>query len=90
MVKARRKGKSVVLCDRDMQIMRLLFESKVMSREQIGNQFFPNVSKHTVNRRLRKIVDLGLIKGKPVVISEKIFYGYSLTQKGLAEINIAL
>ena len=67
--------------------MRLLFESKVLSREQINNQFFPDVSKHTVNRRLRKIVDLGLIKGKPVATGQKIFYGYSLTKRGLAKVK---
>ena len=87
MRKTRRKDKGVVLCERDWRIMHLLFESKVLSREQIGKQFFPDVSKHTVNRRLRKIVDLGLIKGKPVVYDRKIFYGYSLTQRGLAKVK---
>ena len=30
------------------------------SWEQIGSRFFPNVSKDTVNRRLRKLVDIAL------------------------------
>ena len=62
MSKARNKIRNFVLCSRDMRIMRLLFESKIVSREQIGRCFFPNVCKDTVNRRLRKIVGLGLIK----------------------------
>lgn len=43
----------VVLGERDFKIMRLLFENKIVSREQIGSRFFPDVSKDTVNRRLR-------------------------------------
>ena len=50
----------VVLGKRDMRIMRLLFENKIVSREQIGRRFFPNVCKDTVNRRLRKIVGFRL------------------------------
>ena len=44
--------------------MQLLFENKIVSREQIGNRFFPNVCKDTVNRRLSKLVDLGLLRRK--------------------------
>ena len=90
MSKARRKSKNVILCSRDMRIMRSLFESKVMSREQINNQFFPNVSKYTVNIRLHKIMSLGLIKRKPIAVERGVFYGYSLTQKGLAAIKPTL
>ena len=70
--------------------MRSLFESKVMSREQINNQFFPDVSKYTVNIRLHKIMSLGLIKRKPIAVEHGVFYGYSLTQKGLAKIKPTL
>ena len=44
--------------------MQLLFENKIVSREQIGNRFFPSVCKDTVNRRLSKLVDLGLLRRK--------------------------
>ena len=90
MRKARKKFKNVVLCNRDMRIMRLLFESKVMSREQINKQFFPTTSKHTVNIRLHKIMCLSLIKRKPIAVERGVFYGYSLTQRGLAEIKPTL
>ena len=90
MVKAKKDLKNIVLCKRDWRIMCLLFESKVLSREQINNQFFPDVSKHTVNRRLRKIVDLGLIKRKPIAVERGVFYGYSLAQQGLAKIKSTL
>lgn len=88
--KARKKRKSVILCSRDMRIMRSLFESKVMSREQINKQFFPDVSKYTVNIRLNKIMSLGLITRKPIAVERGVFYGYSLTQKGLAAIKPTL
>ena len=88
--KARKKRKKVILCSRDMRIMRSLFEGKVMSREQINKQFFPDVSKYTVNIRLNKIMSLGLIKRKPIAVERGVFYGYSLTQKGLAEIKPTL
>ena len=90
MVKAKKDLKNVVLCSRDMRIMQSLFESKVMSSEQIGKQFFPDVSKDTVNRRLRKISSLGLIKRKPIEVGKRIFYGYSLAQRGLAKIKSTL
>lgn len=87
MRKDRGKIRNTVLCDRDLRIMRSLLESKIMSRQQIGDRFFPNISKDTVNRRLRKIISMGLIIRKPIELSLKASYGYSLTQKGLAKIK---
>ena len=69
----------VVLGERDWRIMRLLFENKIVSREQLGSRFFPNVSKDTVNRRLRKLVDIDLIKRTTTNVGCKIISGYSLT-----------
>ena len=87
MRKARKKFKNVVLCSRDMHIMRSLFESKVMSSDQINQQFFPHASKDAVNKRLRKITSLGLIRRKPVIFENRVIFGYSLTQSGLAKIK---
>ena len=80
----------VVLGDRDWRIMQLLFENKIVSREQIGNRFFPNVCKDTVNRRLRKIVGLGLIKKTTAYVGRKAISGYSLTLNGLDKIKPTL
>ncbi len=80
----------VVLGERDWRIMRLLFENKIVSREQIGNQFFPNVCKDTVNRRLRKIAGLGLIKKTTVYVGRRAISGYSLTLRGLTKITPTL
>ena len=80
----------VVLGDRDMRIMRLLFENKIVSREQVGNRFFPNICKDTVNRRLRKIVGLGLIKKTTAYVGRKAISGYSLTLNGLDKIKPTL
>ena len=70
--------------------MRTLFENKIVSREQIGSQFFPNVSKDTVSRRLRKIAGLGLIKRTTAAVGRRVIAGYSLTQRGLAKIKSTL
>ena len=80
----------VVLGERDMRIMRLLFENRIVSREQIGSRFFPDVSKDTVNRRLRKLVDIDLIKKTTVYVGRRAISGYSLTQGGLAKITPTL
>ena len=85
--KVRESSENTVLCTRDLQILSLIFENKVMSRKQIGDIFFPNVSKDTVNRRLRKITNLGLITRKPIELGINIFRSYSLTPKGLAKIK---
>ena len=87
MSKARKKSKNVVLCSRDIRIMRSLFEGKIASQEQIGNHLFPGVSAQTVNRRLLKIIELGLIRRKPIAVDDKVIYAYSLTQHGLTKIK---
>ena len=87
MTKAR-KFKNIVLCQRDFQILRLIFESKIVSREQIANQFFPDVSAQTVSRRLLKISGLGLIRRSSITtVDNKIICAYSLTQGGLTKIK---
>ena len=87
MRKVRRKFRNIVLCERDFKILQLIFESKVMSREQIGICFFQNASKQTVNLRLQKIMELGLICRKPISLGYKIIYAYSLTPYGLTKIK---
>ena len=90
MRKARKKFKNVVLCSRDLLITRLLFESKIASQEQIADYLFPDVSAQTVNRRLLKIMELGLIRRKPIAVDNKIIYAYSLTQRGLTKTQLTL
>ena len=77
----------VVLGERDWRIMRLLFENKIVSREQIGDQFFPGVCKDTVNKRLRKLVDTGLMRRKRTFAERLAIWGYSLTLSGLDQIK---
>ena len=77
----------VVLGERDFKIMQLLFENKIVSREQIGRRFFPNICKDTVNRRLRKLVDLGLLRRKRAFEGRLAIWGYSLTLDGLDKIK---
>ena len=77
----------VVLGERDFKLMRSLFENKIANREQINKQFFNNVSVNTVNRRLRKLVDIGLIIRTPAMVGGRAIYGYCLSQKGLIKIK---
>lgn len=84
------KGKNILnvtLRERDLQMMRSLFENKIVSREQIGNQFFPGVSMQTVNRRLRKIMSLGLITRTSIIVERGVVYAYRLSKSGLAKIK---
>ena len=84
---ARRHTTNVILGERDFKLMCLLFENKIISRDQIHEQFFPDASKNTVNRRLRKIISIDLIKRRSIAVGRRVIYGYSLTQCGLAKIK---
>ena len=83
----RKKATNVVLRVRDFNILRFLFENKVVSRDQINQRFFPGASKDAVNKRLRKIMSLSLIRRKPITVGHRVIYGYSLTRCGLDEIK---
>ena len=82
-------GKSLVM-GRDLRVLQFLFEHKVLSREQIHLYFFSGVAKRTVNRRLRKILNLGLIKQVFIPTRQGPIYGYSLTQRGVNQIKFSL
>ena len=90
MRKARKKFKNAVLCNRDLCIMRYLFESKVASQQQIGSQFFRSASAQAVNKRLLKIKELGLIQRRPIDVEGRIIYAYSLTRRGLTKMQLTL
>ncbi len=77
----------VVLSERDLKLMCSLFENKIASRNQINEQFFHGVSIHTVNRRLRKLVCLGLITRVTAMVSSRVICGYCLSRKGLTKIK---
>ena len=77
----------VVVGERDLRIMCSLFENKVVSRDQINTQFFHGVSTHTVNRRLRKLVGLGLITRMSAIVGSRVICGYCLSRRGLAQIK---
>ena len=77
----------VVLSERDLKLMCSLFENKIASRDQINKQFFHGVSVNTVNRRLRKLVGLGLITRVAAMVSGRVICGYCLSRKGLTKIK---
>lgn len=80
----------VVLGGRDLLIMRSLFESKIISREQIHTQFFPGVSRRAVNKRLRKLVDIGLVARTAIILGRGTMYSYYLTPRGLTQVKPTL
>ena len=84
------KPKRVILMDRDFEILKFLFESKIVTKDQLQLYFFEGVSNSTVNRRLHKILSLGLIERIPLDIGQKTVYGYSITLEGLNKIKCLL
>ena len=77
----------VVVSERDFRLMISLFENKIISRDQINTEFFHGVSVHTVNRRLRKLVGLGLITRVPVIVGGRVICGYCLCKRGFTKIK---
>ena len=77
----------VALRTRDFEILQFLFESKIVTKDQIQLYFFNNAANGTVNRRLRKILSLDLIKRVPLETEQKTIYGYTITQKGLNKVK---
>ena len=96
MLKRKSKG-NVLVTERDLKILRHLFEHKVVSRKQIGAHFFGNAVKATVNIRLAKLLGLGLLRRIFIERETQIdkhglknTFGYSITQKGLSLIKSSL
>ena len=85
-----KKPKKVILMNRDFEILQFLFESKIVTKDQIKRYFFGNSSNSNVNRRLSKILSLDLIKRIPLDIGQKTVYGYSITLKGLNRVKYLL
>ena len=79
--------KKVILRNRDFEILQFLFESKIVTKDQIKLYFFNNAANGTVNRRLRKILSLDLIKRIPLEMGQKTIYGYFITPKGLNKVK---
>ena len=77
----------VVLGDRDFKLMISLFENKIISRDQINREFFHDVSINTVNRRLRKLVGLGLITRMSLIVNGRVICGYCLSKGGFSKIK---
>lgn len=71
---------------RDLRILQFLFEHKVASRDQIHYHFFSDASRRAVNRRLKKILDLGLIRRMPVEAENGLIFSYLVTQKGMDKV----
>ena len=72
---------------RDFEILQFLFESKIVTKDQIKLYFFKGSSNSAVNHRLSKLLSLNLIGRIPLDMRQKTVYGYSITLKGLNRVN---
>lgn len=60
------------------------FENRIMSATQIGAEFFPNVARQNVERRLAKLTEYGFLERRIVSPSgARDFPAYSITPKAL-------
>ena len=87
MNRSKKKFEKVILRTRDFEILQFLFESKIVTKDQIKLYFFNNAANGTVNRRLRKVLSLDLIKRMPLEMEQKTIHGYSITPKGLNRVK---
>jgi len=55
-------NRKVNLTEREKLVLCLLLENKVMTRRQIINQVFPGLASGNVTNRLKRILDMGLLK----------------------------
>ncbi len=83
----RGRPKGVILTERDIKILQFIFEHKVVSRDQINIYFFDGASKSTVNGRLKKIFELGLIQRMLIEQGKRVIYTYSLTPNGFNKVK---
>lgn len=68
---------------RDYKILQLLFEHKVLSRNQIQKHLFDSASKQCVNYRMKKLANADLTERVAIVLGSKPKYGYSVTNFGM-------
>lgn len=55
-------NRKVNLTEREKLVLCLLLENKVMTRRQIVKQVFPDLDSGNITHRLRRMLDLGLVK----------------------------
>ena len=69
---------SIEILDEDILSGR---SNKISSRSHIAKDIFKNISKHTVNRRLKKLADKKYIETKASKSNNGPIYIYSITTK---------
>ncbi len=73
-----------MLVERDRQVLARVFENRVMSAAQIGDEFFPNVARQNVVRRLLKLAEYGFLERKIVSpLGARDFPAYSIKPQAL-------
>jgi hypothetical protein len=83
----RKSQERVLLMKRDFEVMSSLYENKVLTKKQIKRYFFNKGADSTVNRRLRKLTGISLIKKSFIDTDKKTIQVFSLTEKGLTKVR---
>jgi len=78
--KDKKVKKTVIVKDQDINMLRFVFESKVVQREDI-QQFYESISSEGLRKRLFRLIKRGYLKSqyKPEISSTLL---YSITKKG--------
>jgi len=84
LILSKRARCKVEVVPRDYEVLKLLLESKVASRDQIAKYVFGDRSINTVNIRLKKLDRAKLIRGFSLTRKPKSQSAYSLTKLGLS------
>ena len=78
-------NKNALVTNRDLDIFRFLFESKVATSQQISDKIFPGRHITAATRRLRKLSNLSLIRRKPINLRNRSITSYSLSEQGFSK-----
>lgn len=83
MRKRRKKIQRVVINDRDRELFSYLYEVKVATANQLKRDIFHSVTKTVLYRRMKKFVDMKMIKRTPYFDGKRAISTYSLSKEGL-------
>ncbi|MBX9765901.1 MAG: replication-relaxation family protein [Bdellovibrionales bacterium] len=83
----RASRKRLVVGARDLHLMRLTFEHRTISREQVANILFSGCKRQIVERRLSKLCEHRYLQRKTIFHEGRIVSCYELTEKGISIVS---
>jgi len=82
-----KRKKLVEVTDRDLKILKFVFEHRAVSFKQIGNKFFCGASLPTIHVRLDILRKAGLLIKSYVLWKEKRTVVFGITEKGVKQFS---